>query len=163
MSEDARNRGSLRAGRPGSRFRYGVLVALASACSNDGAPPRDVVQLETGEVQLPEGAQRHDIRLEGVDAQNEVQPPTVQANPGDAVAFTAADAITHSVVFLADQLDSAQIAFMEDRGQMRGPPLLSEDATWIVSMEGAPAGDYRFACALHGGRGVVRVGTAARN
>ena len=150
-----RGRGSLRAGRPGLLF----CTVLAIACSQDGVP-RDVVELDEGEVvQLPEGSQRHDIHLEGVGAQTEISPATVDATPGDAVAFVAADAVTHSIVFLADRLDSAQVAFLESSGQMRGPPLLSEDASWIVSLSDAPAGDYRFACALHGGQGVIRVGT----
>ena len=149
-----RDRGSLLAGRPGLLFC--TLVVLA--CAQDGAP-RDVVQLDEGEVvQLPEGSRRHDVDLEGVGSRTEVSPASVVATPGDAVAFVAADAITHSIVFLADRLDSAQVAFLESSGQMRGPPLLSEGASWIVSLNGAPAGDYRFACALHGGQGVIRVG-----
>lgn len=149
-----RGRGSLRAGRPGLLF----CTVLALACSQDGVP-RDVVQLDEGEVvQLPKGSRRHDVRLEGVGAQSEVTPTAVAATPGDAVAFVAADAVTHSIVFLADRLDSAQVAFLENASQMRGPPLLSEGASWIVSLNGAPEGDYPFACALHGGQGVIRVG-----
>ena len=149
-----RGRGSLRAGRPGLLF----CTLLALGCAQDGVP-RDVVELDEGEVvQLPEGSHRHDVRLDGVGAQTEVNPATVGATPGDAVAFVAADAVTHSIVFLADRLDSAQVAFLESAGQMRGPPLLSEGASWIVSLNGAPQGDYPFACALHGGQGVIRVG-----
>jgi len=150
-----RGRGSLRARRPGLLF----CTVLVLACSQDGVP-RDVVQLDEGEVvQLPKGSRRHDVRLEGVGAQSEVTPATIAATPGDAVAFVAADAVTHSIVFLADRLDSAQVAFLENESQMRGPPLLSEGASWIVSLTGAPEGDYPFACALHGGQGVIRVGS----
>ena len=149
-----RGRGSLHAGRPGLIF----CAVLAIGCAQDGVP-RDVVQLDEGEVvQLPEGSRRHDVKLEGVGSQTEVSPSSIAATPGDAVAFVAADAVTHSIVFHADRLDSAQVDFLESSGQMRGPPLLSEGASWIVSLNGAPAGDYLFACALHGGQGVVRVG-----
>ena len=156
MSRDVCGRGSLHAGRPGLL----LCLAFALACAQDGSPPHDVVQLDDGEVQLPEGSTRHDVRLEGVGAQTEVAPAEVGATPGDAVAFIAADAVTHSVVFLADRLDSAQVAFLESSGQMRGPPMLSEGASWIVSLKDAPLGDYLFACAFHGGQGVVRVGSA---
>ena len=149
-------RGSLRAGRPGLLF----CLLLLTACSQDGTPPRDVVRLDEGEVQLPEGARRHDVQLHGVDSREEISPATVAAQQGDAIAFTADDAITHSVVFLADRLDSAQVAFLEQGGQMRGPPLLSEGSSWVVSLSAAPAGDYPFACALHGGQGVIHVGAA---
>ena len=150
-----RGRGSLRAGRPGLLF----CVLLALGCAQDGAP-RDVVELDEGVVvQLPEGSRRHDVKLEGVGAQTEISPASVAATPGDAVAFVAADAVTHSIFFLADRLDSAQAGFLDSSGQMRSPPLLSEGSSWIVSLNGAPAGDYSFACALHGGQGVIRVGT----
>ena len=158
MSKGVQGRGGLRAGRPGLLF--GLLLVLG--CGNqDGAAPRDVVRLDDGDVTLPEGARRHDVAFEGVGAQQEVTPSTVAANPGDAVAFTAVDRVTHSVAFLADRLDSAQVAFLEQGGQMRGPPLLSEGSSWIVSLNGAPPGDYVFACTMHGGQGVIRVGGAA--
>jgi plastocyanin len=156
MSKDVHGRGGLRARRPG----LFLCVVLAFGCAQDGPPPRDVVRLDEGEVELAEGSRRHDIMLEGVGAQNEITPATVAAGPGDAVAFTAADGITHSVVFLGERLDSAQVAFLERTGQMRGPPLLTEGGSWIVNLTDAPAGDYPFACALHGGQGVIRVGTA---
>lgn len=156
MSGDGHGRGGLLARRPGLLF--GVLLALA--CGGDDSAPRDVVRLDGGDVQLPEGARRHDVRLEGVGAQDEVRPASVVANAGDAVAFTVADGITHSVVFLADRMESAQVSFLEQSGQMRSPPLLEEGHSWIVSLSGAPAGDYHFACTLHGGQGVVRVGGA---
>ena len=155
MSQGVHHRGSLRARRPGLLF----CLILALGCARDGDPPRDVVRLEGGDVQLPEGAERHDVMLEGVGADDEVSPETVQAGPRDAVAFTAADGVTHSIAFLGDHLDSAQIAFLETRGQMRGPPLLAEGASWIVTLDDAPPGDYPFACTLHGGQGVIRVGT----
>jgi plastocyanin len=141
------------------------LLALAfgftaGGCSN-GEVPRDVVELESGQVQLPSGAHRHDVRLQGVGALDEVTPNEIDASPGDAVAFIAADGITHSISFLGERLDAAQIAFLDSTGQRRGPPLLREGASWIVSLADAPAGEYAFACALHGGHGVIRV-TAPR-
>ena len=157
MSEGVRRRGGLRAGRPGLLF--GLVLALGCG-GQDGAAPRDVVRLDDGDIALPEGARRHDIALEGLGARDEVSPITVAASPGDAIAFIAADGVTHSVTFLADRMDSTQVAFLEQGGQMRGPPLLSEGSAWIVSLNGAPAGDYVFACTMHGGQGVIRVGAA---
>lgn len=155
MSEGAQGRGRLFGGRPGLLLACALTLA-AAACSN-GEVARDVVELESGPVQLPDGARRHDVRLEGVAAQEEVKPDTVDAAPGDAIAFIAEDAITHSISFLGDRLVPAQVAFLDSTGQRRGPPLLSDRSTWIVSLAGAPAGEYAFACALHGGTGVVRV------
>ena len=159
MSVDAHGRGRLCTRRPGLLLACTVAFG-ALACSN-GEPPRDVVELESGQVQLPSGSRRHDVRFEGVGAQDEASPATVDATPGDAVAFIAADGVTHSISFLGERLDEAQVAFLDSTGQRRGPPLLREGASWIVSLAGAPPGEYPFACALHGGRGVVRV-TAAR-
>jgi plastocyanin len=159
MSRDVCGRGDLRARRPGLL----LCVVLALGCNQDGgAAPRDVVRLDEREVELPAGARRHDVQLHGVGASEEVDPASVDANVGDAIAFNAADGITHSVVFLADRLDSAQVTFLEQSGQMRGPPLLTEGGSWIVSLDGAPPGDYAFACAMHGGQGVIHV-VAARS
>lgn len=159
MRGDVRDRGSLRAGRPGP-FLVSLTLLLPLACTNDGEPPRDVVQLESGAVRLPKGSRRHDIVLKGVGAQGEMTPASVDARVGDAIAFNAADGITHSVVFVAERLDETQAAFLDTTGQMRGPPLLSEGSSWIVSLAGAPTGDYAFSCALHGGQGVVHVAPA---
>lgn len=155
MSRDAHGRGRFVTRRPGLllAFAFGLT---AWGCSN-GEAPRDVVELESGQVQLPSGAHRHDVRLQGVGALDEVMPSEIDASPGDAVAFIAGDGVTHSVSFLGERLDSAQVAFLDSTGQRRGPPLLREGASWIVSLAGAPAGEYPFACALHGGRGVIRV------
>ena len=49
------------------------------------------------------------------------------------------------------------LAFLESSGQLRGPPLLTEDASWIVSLEGAPPGDYPFRCLTHGAAGSLTV------
>ena len=155
MSRDVYGRGSLRAGRPGLHFC--LLVVLLAGCSREGEAPRNVVELESGQVELPEGSSRHDVVLEGVGAADEVRPPSVQARTGDAIAFTAVDGITHSVAFAADRLDAAQVAFLESTGQMRSPPLLSEGASWVVTLLDAPPGDYPFSCTLHGGAGVVGV------
>ena len=157
---DAKGRGRLHGRGPGFFLALFPLVLAMGGCRQDGTPSRDVVLLETGEVQLPQGSRRHDVRLHGVGAEGEMTPATVEARVGDAVAFNAGDAITHSVVFLADRLDSAQVAFLESDGQLRGPPLLSEDASWIVTFEDAPPGDYPFACALHGGTGTIRLAPA---
>ena len=156
MSGNERGRGSLHWRRPGL-FLALTAALSAVACNQDGAPPRDVVQLDDGQVELPEGSHRHDVRIEGVGAPSEIAPATTEARPGDAIAFNAADGVTHSIVFVAERLDSAQVRFLDASGQMRGPPLLTEGSSWVVSLADAPAGDYEFACALHGGQGVVRV------
>lgn len=155
MSRDAQGRGRLVARCPGLLLAIAFGLAV-TACSN-GEVPRDVVELESGQIQLPSGARRHDVHLKGVGAQGEMTPAAIDASPGDAVAFIADDGVTHSISFLGERLDAAQIAFLDTTGQRRGPPLLREGATWIVSLADAPAGAYPFACALHGGHGVIRV------
>lgn len=132
-----------------------VLPGLAACDAVGGGAP--VVELEQGEVRLADGASLHEVELTGVVPESGVTPPVVEARPGDAVVFEAQDALTHSVAFAADSLQPAQLEFLQSTAQLRSPPLLTEGARWIISLEGAPSGAYPFVCALHGGRGRIIV------
>lgn len=151
-------RGRLAWRRPGRFFVAALTLLLALPACDALGGGNAVVELEDGEVTLEEGASAHEIRLTGVVAAQEVAPQSVEAAPGDALVFVAADALTHSVAFDAGSLEPAQLEFLRSTDQLRSPPLLVEDARWIVSLSDAPAGTYPFRCALHGGSGQVTVG-----
>ena len=159
MNSQIRGRGGLSVGRPGRRVSITLLVALlplfGGACDRMGGG--DVVELERGEVRLPQGASRRSISLGGVVDSTEIEPALTRARPGDALVFQPRDALTHSVAFLAERLQPAQREFLERTAQLRSPPLLSVESRWVVSLDGAPPGRYPFVCVLHGGQGTVEV------
>ena len=144
--------------RPGRPFVFlGIACALA-ACDRPGLPERPPV-LELGNViaELPPGARIHEVRVGGAAPAPEFDPETVRARPGDVVGFTAGATGTHAIAFDAPALAPEAGAFLSDTRQLRGPPLLSAGATWVVSLDGAPPGTYPFHCITHGARGVLLV------
>lgn len=146
-----------------SRFgRPGVFLALAfalAACEGAGIGGEDPPVLELGDetVQLEEGTALVDFRLAATGRNAGITPDTAGARPGDVVRFTAGDETTHAVAFDEAALSSEARAFLERTGQLRGPPLVDKGTSWVVSLEGAPPGEYPFVCLAHQTRGRLRV------
>lgn len=147
--------GRLRSRRP---FVF-VGVACALAACEAPALPEHAPILELGAVvaQLPAGARIHEVRVGAAAPTPELDPDTVRARPGDVVRFTAAGTGMHAIAFDAAALDAAAGSFLSAGQQLRGPPLLAAGASWVVSLEGAPAGAYPFLCITHGVRGILHV------
>jgi len=145
--------------RPGRPFVFLGVVCAIAACDRAGVPERPPV-LELGAVvaELPPGARIHDVRVGGAAPAAEFDPDTVRARPGDVISFTSAAAGTHAIAFDAPALAPDAGAFLSGTRQLRGPPLISAGATWVVSLDGAPPGTYPFHCITHGARGVLIVG-----
>ncbi len=170
---------------PGRRpWRSGTvlfLLVVLGGCDRlavgDGARR---IELDDGAVTLPAGARVHEVSLRGAPTGAVVPPlgpeslrvddagatpsrpgfapPLIQGRPGDAVRFTAADALTHAVAFDTDGLSDAAREFLGRTGQFASPPLITSGVAWVVSLDGAPAGDYPFECLAHPGeRGLLRV------
>lgn len=143
--------------RPGRPFVFLAIACILAACDPPGPPERPPV-LELGEVvaQLPPGARIHEVRVGGAAPAPELDPDTLRARAGDVVRFTAASA-THAIAFDAQTLPPDAATFLSGTHQLRGPPLVSAGASWIVSLDGAPSGTYPFHCITHGARGVLIV------
>ena len=84
-------------------------------------------------------------------------PDSIVAHPGDVVRFTAGDGATHALAFDGASLAAEARTFLERTSQMRSPPLITEGATWIISLADAPAGTYRFRCLTHNAAGALTV------
>src|SRR5690606_13207810 len=108
--------------------------------------PERTPVLELGAViaQLPPGARIHEVRLGAAAPAPELDPDTVRARPGDVIRFTATATGTHAIAFDAPALAPAAGSFLAGSQQLRGPPLLSAGATWVVSLDDAPPGAYPF-------------------
>jgi plastocyanin len=136
-----------------------VLVLLAG-CDRVGLPGADtgprVIELAHDTVRLQADERLVEVRVRR-DAAGDFEPAHVQASPGDYVRFTAGDGAGHAIVFIADELPAAARAFLERTGQVHSAPLIREGASWVITLEDAPTGDYPFHCATHDSRGRLSV------
>lgn len=139
--------------------RSGVLFLLLllsfTACEEIGLGSGATIALDSAEVSIP--GRVHDVRLGRDPEAGAAALDSVRARPGDAVQFIALDRHPHAPTFVAAELDPDVRAFLERTGQLRGPPLVSKDARWVVLLEGAPAGRYPFTCRTHDVAGVLVV------
>ena len=71
-------------------------------------------------------------------------PDSLEVYPSDLVQFVSTDWMVHEVVFPSDSLGPAQRDFLERTGQLASPPLLQQDARFVLSFRDAPAGRYPF-------------------
>lgn len=138
-----------RRGHAGFAFRRLGLPLLLLAC--DPAPPPPVLVLHDDTIALPAGARIHDIDVR-VAGDGDFVRARIEARPGDVLRFVTGDGRGHALVFDAATLTDSAAAFLDSTGQRRGPPLLSPGATWIVDLDGAPAGAYGVACIVHESR-----------
>lgn len=113
------------------------------------------IALDSAEVSIDGSV--HEIRVTGAGARDSLDPATVQAAPGDALRFVVEDRRPHAFTFTMESLAEPVREYLEDTGQLRGPPLVNEGAAWVVLLEDAPAGRYPFHCRSHDASGEVIV------
>lgn len=138
----------------------GVLfvACIAGACRGDaGREDPAVLELEGGTVQLAPGERVVEVEVARAAAAGEFEPARAGASPGDVIRFIARDGQNHAIAFDGAALEPATLAFLERTGQLRGPPLVNDGASWVVSLDGAPPGDYPYICLTHGERGMLTV------
>lgn len=144
-------------GRPSWRSGA-LLLALVIAPLTLGACDvlggGDTIELDSGQLSIPGTA--HDVRISGAGAIDSIAPATIEAEPGDAVRFIT-DRRPHALTFTAESLAGPVREFLERTGQLRGPPLVNEGASWVVVLNDAPPGRYPFHCRSHDARGELIV------
>jgi plastocyanin len=140
----------------------GALFLCTLGGCRDVAPANEpvVLELHGDTVTLPAGVRLVEIAV-GRTEHGDFDPARDTARAGDVVRFTARDRQTHAIVFQGETLAADAAAFLEGSGQLRGPPLLDVGASWIVSLDGAPPGDYPFHCLTHGQSGRLTVTPAS--
>jgi plastocyanin len=109
----------------------------------------DTIRLEAG-VRLVEVAVRR-------EAGGEFHPVRVEARVGDVIRFTADDNAGHAIAFVGAALQPDVRAFLQTRAQLRSPPLIAKGAAWVLTLDGAPPGDYPFHCSTHNTAGRLTV------
>jgi hypothetical protein len=97
---------------------------------------------------LPDGARVAEVTIRsGRDP--EFEPARVMARPGDVVRITSLDGGPHAIAFDLSATDSSSRAYLERTAQLRGPPLLSLGASWILRFDEASASGYVIRCLTH--------------
>jgi plastocyanin len=138
-----------------------VLAVLAlAACDRAGLPGRDegprVLELEHETIRLDAGQRLVQVQVRRTAA-GDFEPDIVEANVGDYVRFTAGDGAGHAIAFVGTALPPQAREFLDSTGQVRSPPLITADASWVITLEGAPPGDYPFHCTTHNAPGRLQV------
>jgi plastocyanin len=104
-----------------------------------------VLELAEDTIQLERGVALTDILVRSATATTPAfQPDSVRARPGDVIRFIVADRHPHSIAFVTAQLAPQLEEFLRRTNQLRSPPLIVEGASWVVSFDNAPAGEYPF-------------------
>lgn len=124
-----------------------------TGCDNLGGG--DTIDLDSASVSIAGSV--HEIRITGAAATDTIDPATLEVEVGDAVRFVVEDRRPHALAFTADRLTEPVRAYLDRTGQLRGPPLVNQGASWVVILEDAPPGSYPFHCRSHDARGEVTV------
>lgn len=138
----------------------GVFLLLTLICACDrgslaGEKKDRTLELAGDTIDVPSGVDLHDVAVRTNPQSKDFDPGNVQAAPGDYLRFTTADNRTHAIVFEAVTPEIR--TFLEQSGQLRSPPLVNNGASWVIALEKAPAGVYRFRCLMHHDTGQLTV------
>jgi plastocyanin len=144
-------------GRVAARSGVAFCMAWVLLVGCEAADRRATIQLDTAEVELGRGARVLEVAIAGTGAVDSIAPGQFSASPGDAVRFVVEDHRTHALAFDADRLEPRVREYLEATNQLRGPPLVTRGATWVVVLEDAPPGRYPFLCRSHDARGLLTV------
>lgn len=130
----------------GRRLRSLAVAAgvLVLGCGEPPPPPFDLDAPLRVELGIPAGVPIHRITLGGRADQDHVVPLRVEGAPGDVLHVLSADRRIQYFSFDSGRLDEQQRAFLERTHQMESPPLTDPGSRWVLSLEGAPEGDYPF-------------------
>lgn len=143
---------------PAARLAAAALIVLVSACRvPDSEPgPDDVLRRQLG---LGDGDRVRTVRISGGPAERAEPALLDSVTVGTWVQFVTDDWFVHEVAFERDSLGTDARAFLERTDQLASPPLLHQDARFVVSFADAPEGRYPYLLEGNGspGRGVIVV------
>ena len=134
------------------------MLALMVSC--DAVPGVDTgprtLELANDTIRLEQGVTLVEVTVRR-GADGDFDPAAPVAHTGDVVRFAAADNGGHAIVFESTALAPDAREWLERTGQMRSPPLITSGSAWVVTLDGAPPGDYPFLCSTHSARGRLTV------
>jgi plastocyanin len=144
--------------------RSGALLTLLFALTAcDRVPgigggdegPR-VLELDHDTIRLEGGVRLIDVAVRR-QADGDFDPAHVEARQGDVIRFTSEDRAGHAITFVGAELPADTHEFLDRTGQMRSPPFITDGASWVITLESAPPGEYPFHCTTHDVRGRLTV------
>jgi plastocyanin len=141
--------------RAGAVALVAVLPVACDAAGDSDEGPR-VLELTSDTIQLEPNVRLVQVAVRR-DADGEFDPAAAEARQGDVVRFTVEDNAGHAIVFDGATLSAKPGSSWSRSSQLRGPPLIREGAAWIITLDGAPAGEYAFRCTTHDAAGRLTV------
>jgi plastocyanin len=137
--------------------RAGALAVLVlAACDKVPGVGPQVLELANDTIRLADGVELVEIEVRRGEG-GDFEPAAVSAHTGDVVRFLAEDNGGHALVFESTALTPDVREYLESTGQMRSPPLITTGSAWVVTLDGAPAGEYPFRCSTHSASGRLSV------
>lgn len=134
-----------------------VAASGALACSVPAPQdaPDDVLRRQLG---LNDSDRVRTVIVTGGEVER-AEPALDSVEVGTYLQFVTADWFVHEVLFEMDSLPADAQAFLERTDQTASPPLLHQDARFVVSFAEAPPGRYPYRLEGNGrpARGVLVV------
>ncbi len=125
----------------------GSAVLLITAAAAAGCEPVDPALVPDERLQAELGLTEKD-RVHTVELRTgvgeEAGPDSVEVRPGDLVQFVSGDGFVHEVHFELDSISAPQGDFLRTTGQDASPPLIEEDARFVLTFSEAPPGRYPY-------------------
>jgi plastocyanin len=146
-----------------TQVRVGAVAFLAcilGAGCDRVAPGREegprVLELAHDTIRLEAGVRLVEVKVRR-QAEGDFDPVAAEVRQGDLVRFIAEDRAGHAIVFSGERLGLTARDFLDQSGQLRGPPLISSGSAWVITLDGAPPGEYPFHCTTHDVAGMLTV------
>jgi plastocyanin len=119
-----------------------LALGLLSGCLREPPPPTDPELAEA--LGLPASTPVHRVVLTGQGESTRVLPREIRVRAGDLVQFVALDRRVYAVRFELGAMSPEMQEFLRSTQQEGSPPLATEGARFVLSLQQAPAGRYPF-------------------
>jgi len=86
----------------------------------------------------------HQITIGGRGDEEHVVPTLLRVSGDDVVVFMTVDGRIHTVSFPEDSLALDAALYLARTNQADSPPLTDRGSRFVITLEGAPEGRYRF-------------------
>lgn len=132
--------------RPLPAFGILILLSMQAGCEGDveSAARSDPHADLRERLEVEPEREIHQITIGGRGDEEHVVPTLLRVPAGDIVAFTTVDGRVHTVSFPEDSLALDAALFLERTSQFQSPPLTERGSRFVISLDGAPEGRYRF-------------------